>query len=445
MNISTELMEDLALSLVEEMGGWLAAKPEMGALALENALREAMRELGRICLQAALEAVQERYPQAAVECPCGHRAQYMFQREAKTLSVFGWVSYKRAYYLCSHCHKGQSPFDHEWGLRPGQVSVALASLLGLEGIEAAFEKASSKLEKRLLIEVSENTVRKETQAFGELVQQQEEEQWVESQDEKNLFARRRTIPDPPQRLYGSMDGVQVPIGEEWRELKCGCWYTVDGEGYGEEVGETGRLRAQEISYYCDVAGAGDFRDLVWATGYGRHADVAQEIVFVADGAAWIWKIVKYHFPHAVQIVDWYHALEYLGHIAHVRFEDESQRERWLERATAALWEGEIEQTIAICREHEEHALAGPLVRKAITYYRNNAERMDYARFRQEGYQIGSGTVESACKQIGTQRLKCAGARWSERGARLTAKARAAWLSDGWESLEHRCFALAQAA
>ena len=56
--------------------------------------------------------------------------------------------------------------------------------------------------------------------------------------------------------------------------------------------------------------------------------------------------------------------------------------------------------------------------------------MDYARYRQKGYWIGSGTVESACKQIATARLKIAGARWTVSGAIATAKARAAWLSDG---------------
>jgi len=60
--------------------------------------------------------------------------------------------------------------------------------------------------------------------------------------------------------------------------------------------------------------------------------------------------------------------------------------------------------------------------------------MDYARFREQGYFIGSGTVESAGKQISGLRLKRAGARWTEQGALLTAKARAAWLSGTWELL-----------
>jgi hypothetical protein len=50
------------------------------------------------------------------------------------------------------------------------------------------------------------------------------------------------------------------------------------------------------------------------------------------------------------------------------------------------------------------------------------------------YQIGSGTIESGCKQITSQRLKRLGARWTLEGARSTAKARAAWLSNQWDLL-----------
>lgn len=55
--------------------------------------------------------------------------------------------------------------------------------------------------------------------------------------------------------------------------------------------------------------------------------------------------------------------------------------------------------------------------------------MKYDEFREEGYMIGSGTIESACKQIVSHRLRCSGAQWKVEGARLTAKARAAWLSN----------------
>lgn len=448
MDFSTGLKDAVVELVVDEVREFVDAHPHMTAVDLEVELREGMQRLGAACLQGILNAQEKRYPEEKEPCSCGGQARYQFRRWAKTLTVFGWVDYRRAYYLCPRCHRGQYPLDQRLGLRAGQVSVALASLLALVGIETAFEQASQKIEKLLLIKVSENTVRKETQRFGEL-QKEEEEQWkVKSQDSYHLQVRSRSITDAPQRLYGSLDGVKIPVDQEWRELKCGCWYEVETreKGQGTEVGDTKALRAKAITYYCDIAEAQTFRDLVWATGYQRLADVAPEIVFVADGAAWIWKLVGYHFPHAVQIVDWYHASEYLTAIAHAAFgEGAPASKRWIEAARRQLWEGQIQGVIAICRLLEEHARAGPFARKAITYYTNNAKRMDYARLRKEGYQIGSGNVESACKQIGTQRLKRSGARWTENGARNTAKARAVWLSGQWERLEDRHLRLAQAA
>jgi hypothetical protein len=144
----------------------------------------------------------------------------------------------------------------------------------------------------------------------------------------------------------------------------------------------------------------------------------------------------------VQIVDWYHAVEYLAPIAEVAFGAGSPKGKaWLEAVTTDLWEGQVDQVILACRAVEKHTQAGEAARKAITYYTHNAKRMDYARFRAAGYQIGSGTIESGCKQITTQRLKRSGARWTLEGARMTAKARAAWLSGDWDRLSIKRAAL----
>jgi hypothetical protein len=445
MEFSTEVVAKVAAFLEPELRAWVQDHAEASELDLETALRQGMQQIGGACLRAAVEMEVPRYPKAAMACGCGGQAQYQFQREAKLLTVFGWVSYQRPYYLCSQCHQGQAPLDRRWGLRPGQVSAGLAHLLALEGIDVSFEEASRKVAETLLVQVSENTIRQVTQRFGAL-QEEAESQWQsESQDTDNLIARRRTVTHPPRRLYGAMDGVIFPTKSDWRELKCLCWFEVEAAQRGAQraVGDTSDLRAKNIHYYCDVADAATFRDLVWATGYRHDADRASEIVFVSDGAPWIWKIVEYHFPQAKQIVDWYHAAQYLSAICTAVFgEGSTEGTTWLERARSQLWDGQITQVITTCEEQERKPGAADAVHRAVTYYTNNRQRIDYARFRAEGYQIGSGTVESACKQLATGRLRRAGARWNEPGARHTAKARAAWLSHDWEPLKARYAALA---
>ena len=102
-----------------------------------------------------------------------------------------------------------------------------------------------------------------------------------------------------------------------------------------------------------------------------------------------------------------------------------------------LWFSRTQTVIDACLELCEHPQAGDSANAAVTYYSNNLERMDYVYFRKMGYLIGSGTIESGCKQIGTMRLKRSGAHWTETGARLVAKARAVWLSGHWDSLANR--------
>lgn len=230
----------------------------------------------------------------------------------------------------------------------------------------------------------------------------------------------------------------MPIRQEWRELKTGTWYRVAPreDTAAPQVGQQNHLQAKQLSYYCDISSAQAFRTLVWAKGWAQEAYLAEEVVFVCDGAAWIWRLVEELFPRATQIVDWYHAAEYLPPIAHAAFGDTPAGQEWLDKQRQALWDGQIEQLIAAClAAADQFAKAEKPALAAATYFENNHKRMDYARLRQAGYQIGSGPTESGCKQIATLRLKQAGARWTVAGATLTAKARAAWLSDEWQPLK----------
>ncbi len=223
-------------------------------------------------------------------------------------------------------------------------------------------------------------------------------------------------------------------------MKAGAWWTTTTTRQGE-------IKAQHIRYYTDVLPAKDFADLVWASGFEQQADQAQELIFVADGAEWIWRIVAQHYPQAVQIVDWYHACEYIAPVAQAAFKDPRERERWIKDVKTALWEGNLDAVIAACQDNVQPDVKreDDPAQQAVTYYRNNWQRMDYPSYRAQGYQIGSGTMESGCKQFGVGRLKIAGARWSTDGARLVAKARATYLSGDWDTLNAWADTLPQVA
>jgi len=444
MEFSTKVVKKMAAIMAEEMGEVLPAAKDIREV--ELGMRELLRKVGAEALRRYLEQADEAEPQEKKkECECQGKQEYLFRREAVILSVFGRVSYKRRYYVCRDCDSGHCPLDKRLHLAAGEVTAGLAELLALAGVETAFAESSRFIERFLLFRISDNTLRKETERFGELQKAREEGWKRQSQDETWLQERLQQYGKLPGRLYGSIDGVMAPCKGEWREMKNIAWYRVEPRRsyeprrhHASQVGEQNDLQAQEITYHCDIQSPEQFSALFWATACQRKADLHQELVFVCDGAIWIWKLIERHFPHAVQIVDWYHASEYLPPIAEAALgKGTPEYFAWLEQARSLLWQGQIDDLIHDCQIFSSIPSAEKAVYDAVSYFTNNHKRMDYARFRQQGYFIGSGTVESAGKQIAGLRLKRAGARWTETGAVATAKARAAWLSDQWDDLAAR--------
>ena len=450
MECSTRRMEQVAKLLAEEIGEKLAGKQAFDET--ENMMRELVREAANAGLRQVLEQGEETNGSREVICPCGQKAQFVSKRPAVLWTVFGKVDYQRSYYLCPSCHQGHCPLDQKYDIVPGQTTPTLASLLGMLGVEVSFAEANRLAERFLLFRVSDNTVRKQTEGYGN-AQAQVEQDWIENaEDEKTLQVRERSLEPQPERIYASIDGAHVPLQQEWRELKTLCWYKVENlrpsiprKHHGQSMDGQSDLQTKEMKYHCDITEAEQFGRLLWATGLENRVDTYKEIVFVNDGAVWIWRLVEKYFPQAIQIVDWYHASQYLTPIAETAFgKDTAQAQQWLTQTRTDLWEGRIQDVIQACRPFLRRSASRPFVEKAITYYTNNEKRMDYARFRQQGYLIGSGTIESACKQIAAARLKCSGARWTLAGVIATAKARAAWLSKTWDHLKPVYFNLSLA-
>jgi hypothetical protein len=386
-----------------------------------------------------------------IECVCGGKLQYQRRRVATIWSVFGKVVYKRAYYAGCDCQKGLAPVDRRYGIEAGKVTAGLAHLVALSGIKESFDEGRKWLKEYLLFEVSENTVRSETQKMGNLQRQADQALVKAMQDEKSLQQREWSQPVACDILYGSIDAAKVRIEprapqekalenrETWRDLKAGCWY--EGEiapvrqqstRQKEKMQREGVvLRARNKKYFCDITEAQEFGKLLWATGCAAGADRARKLVFICDGAVWIWNLITQYFPNAIQIVDWYHAVDRLKRIAEEAFPALEERHDWLAQVTEDLWQGRVELVIEACRLL---AKKSKWAQQSLTYYSSNIERMRYDQFRASNFLIGSGVIESGCKQIVTQRLKLPGAQWHLDGAILTAKARSAWMSGEWQKL-----------
>jgi len=165
MEFSTKVVEKMAEIIAGEMGNLMPEPQDIREV--ECGMREILRQVGAEGLKRYLEGMDEAEPmEREKECECHGKQRYLFRREAVILSVFGRVSYKRRYYVCNECSRGQCPLDQRLHLAAGEVTAGLAELLALAGVETAFAESSRFIERFLLFRVSDNTLRKETERFG---------------------------------------------------------------------------------------------------------------------------------------------------------------------------------------------------------------------------------------------------------------------------------------
>ena len=403
---------------------------------IEQATRQVMQQIGRQVITHILAESQPSYAEPYIDCDCGEKSKYVRQRTAQLHTMFGQMQVKRAYYLCKSCRQGYFPLDQKLGLRPNALSAELEQLVALTGVQIPFQKGRNLFESLTLVAVSDQSVSKATQQMGKIVTEKEAILKERSTDVAYLNEQKQTT-RAPLRVYGAIDAGKVHIrdgenGSGWRDFKVGAWFEARGKPPTSPDGEW-QIQAENINYYTDICPASDFSSLVWATGVEQHVNLAQELIILGDGAEWIWNIVTENFPDAIQILDWFHASEHLMPVAQAAFSDEQTRSQWVSQMRQLMWDGDTDKLIATCIKLAE-TNAHDDIRKAANYFREHKARMRYAYFRSQGYQIGSGTIESAAKQIGLMRMKVPGARWNEESARLVAKARATFLSNRWHEL-----------
>jgi len=417
---------------------------------MEQKIRRWVLWLGGVMLRLWLKWEEGRYPPKEKACPhCQGKARYQRQRAGTLHTMLGTLGYRRAYYTCEQCHHGHYPLDERLGLRPNQMSAELERLAGLVGVQTAFGKGSRLFEELTFIRLSDHSLDKSAQTYGREVEQQEQQWQAEAADQATQLKRKREV-RPVRRLYGALDGALVHLRGDgdnpWRELKIGAWFQAKGQSPRTPDGKW-RIQAENITYYADFCEAATFGQLLWATGLQRQADQTVELIFIGDGAAWIWRLVEEYFPQAIQIVDWFHACEYLTKVAQHAFSVTQERQAWLTAVRTALWKGQLDRVIEACQPYvqPQRKPEDDPAQQAVTYFSNNRQRMDYPTYRANGYQIGSGTIESAAKQIVAQRMKVTGAIWNLESARFVAKARAAFLSNQWHLVAARRTHLDRAA
>ena len=220
----------------------------------------------------------------------------------------------------------------------------------------------------------------------------------------------------------------------WREPKVLIVYVVDAEGKQES----------RFAPFIDATLKGPDAVFALLRTYLQRLEITQadHVLFIADGAPWIWKRV----PLLVQalglaaaqvheLLDFYHAVQHLGQVAALRKDWSAKaRTRWRTQQRRLLLRGEVEQVITavrdLCRGRNSKA-----IRKHREYFIKNQHRMAYAQLMALKLPIGSGAIESAVRRVVNLRLKGPSLFWCRASAEAILLLRSYYKAGRWNMLK----------
>lgn len=369
-----QTMTERMTTLARTLGAWVQAEARTLQEQEEQVVRQ-LHELGSALLAGLLNVTSSRAAPSVV-CPCGAQARYRRMREATVTTLLGHLTYTRATYTCASCHQGHAPLDQQLQVAAGSLSMGLQELLALLGAtQTSFADAAAVLERLCLVRVCPNTVRAASEDVGAILVHHTQEAAQEAASSAQALAGGATAPSKPARLYVSMDGVMVHCrGTGWRETKAGCVYTTRA-CRSRRAPYQRTLRMEQPSYTATLAEAEAFGWQLYVEAKRRGVALADEVIVIGDGAHWIWTIAEQLFPGATQIVDWYHASEYIWNAATaIHGDGTAARAEWAQQQLDALWEGRVADVVLSL---QARAGLGGAVEEALSYYTTHRHRMDY--------------------------------------------------------------------
>lgn len=339
------------------------------------------------------------------------------------VSLLGAVRVTRAYYHCPHCHGGFAPGDAAMRLPAAALTPAAYEVACLAGALSAFaEAAEVTLPKLAGLRLSESTVERATEAAGAEVGRRlaagevfgAAGDWAWHKDAEGQTCAYVAVDSTGIGQQGAGGAAA-----EGRMATVAMVYNPVPEAQARRARPDGpppRFQARYVAGLCGAASLGEpLRRQAAQVGMDR----AQRWIALTDGGSGLedWARTNFGRVEAV-ILDFYHAAEYLGALARALYPgDDETRADWLEHWCQRLKHEGGPAVLEALRDLEVQGRAAQEAREEVVrYFSNQAHRMDYPSYVSQGWAIGSGPVEAACKTVIGQRLKGSGMRWGVDGA-----------------------------
>lgn len=353
----------------------------------------------------------------------------------RVLTQHGEVRFSRRVYECSACRRSYAPLDEELNVLPhDRMTMGVAKKVSYAAAHASFPEASKHLWHQCGLKVSSAQCHRVAQYWGErldALQRQREQAWTAPYD-------RDSSPAPaelsPERVVLEADATATLTrqGEEHKMVYCATAFgledRVEKEGSGRKILLDRRYGASGLDFE-------DFESRFAALAARLDTHRAQAVAFVGDGAPCLWRLAEEQLPPGtVFIQDYWHVCEHLGQAAQAVWREEQTAEENASRWRSMLAESQVEDIIDELRGYylRLRGKSRETLGKEIGYLETGRHRMDYARYRSEGWMVGSGAVEGTCKHLVKERYNVTGARWSREKIPLMLALRLSLFNEEWE-------------
>jgi hypothetical protein len=359
-----------------------------------------------------------------VNCPRCAGVLKAGERVCRTVeTMVGPVQLERPYFYCRSCRCGHYPFDEAVGVVAGCKQLDLQRAAAQLVTEVPYDTAQSLFHDLTGVPFGSERMHTMTNQVAEALTVVDvapsREEMARRIAEGAVGRLRRPI------LVLGIDGAYVPTRPEsargrrpgpgrqrakralwrgqWRDAKGFRFYLMDGE------------RIVHVLSWHQVQTEDQLGEaLKHVKESGMIPEDQVRLCVVADGASWIWKHVKALFPHACQVLDYYHCTEYLHRVAKAQYGASLQALEWVEATMTRLYLGKLPAVLGgLGRMQATSEEAAKAIANCRVYLAEHRGRTAYQKRRRGGYPLGSGGIESSNKFMCHVRLKRSGAWWYE--------------------------------
>lgn len=437
----------LADRLEEEVRAFVGAVDEnLGDLELQ--IEQQSREL----LRAATEkAAQKKADVTPPVCPACQKplSQVSHGHQRSFECKFGTITVGRSRGYCKRCRKWRFPADSVLGLEESAgYSPRVQEMAALLASKMPVGEASAVLEHLTGVKLPRATLDREARRQGQRAQRLRRVEDERACQSPAKAVQSELVLEPYQMII-QLDAWNIRERDQWGQTRAlrrkaqeperwhwvytGTCFRLDRRG--QTAG--GRPVISERGFVATRQGIDALREQLYAEALRRGLGQAAGALVIGDGAVWIWRLADDRFKDARQRLDFYHAVQHLAAVGRALFgEDQRKLKSWLKPLVRQL---KNESAVKVVEQLEEILSQLPAgesakeVEKELNYFHEHQQRMDYRAGHRRGEPIGSGAVESTCRQAQC-RFKRPGQYWTPQGDEALLCLETFWRNGRWHLL-----------